>query len=53
MALLKPILHNAKFRAYLTPWTENFQIRDSHAFEKKLRNYSFTPFSGIFPSTPS
>jgi|GEM_PF-2415537 len=52
-ALLKPILRDAKISAYLSIGSENFQIRDSHAFEKILRNYNFTPFSGIFPKTPS
>lgn len=53
MELLKPILRNAKISAYLIPSPENFQICDSRAFEKNLRNYNFTPFSGIFPKTPS
>lgn len=38
MALLKPILRDAKISAYSTLGSENFQIRDSHAFEKILRN---------------
>lgn len=53
MALLRPILHDAKISAYLTLCPENFQIRDSHAFGKILRNYNFMPFSGILPKTPS
>ena len=50
MELLKPILRNAKISAYLIPSPENC---DSRAFEKNVRNYNFTPFSGIFPKTPS
>ena len=52
MALLKLMHHDAKSSAYLTLCSKNFQIRDSHAFEKNLKNYSFTPFCGIFPKTP-
>ncbi|MNS53311.1 hypothetical protein D3C72_860620 [compost metagenome] len=52
MAPLKPILHNAKISAYLENDPENFQICDSRAVRKNLRNYSLTPFSGIFPKTP-
>lgn len=52
MGLLKPICRNSKISAYLEFGTENFQIRDSHAFEKILRFYNLTPFSGIFPKTP-
>ncbi len=40
MELLKPILHNAKIRAYLVMCSENFQIRDSRAVRKILRNYN-------------
>lgn len=53
MVLLKPILHDAKISAYLTLCPENFQICDSRAFGKILKNHSFTPFSGILPKTPS
>ena len=37
MGLLKPILRDVKISAYLTPCSENFQICDSHAFEKNLK----------------
>lgn len=53
MALLRLILRNAKISAYLTLCSENFQIRDSHAFGIILRNYNLMPFSGILPKTPS
>lgn len=53
MELLKRILLNAKISAYLNLCAENFYLRDSREFEKSLRNYSFIPFSGILPKTPS